>query len=62
MLLIAAVMPVFSVLGTVEGFAEETLGFYGLLVPMMPALGHDRLVAVGAAVLGAGIGALGAAM
>ncbi|MFJ1865860.1 YfcC family protein [Streptomyces sp. NPDC088097] len=57
-LLIAAVMLVFSVLGTVEGFAEETLGFYGLLVPMMLALGYDRLVAVGSAVLGAGIGVL----
>lgn len=57
-LLIAAVMVVFSVLGTVEGFAEETLGFYGLLVPMMLALGYDRLVAVGASILGAGIGVL----
>lgn len=57
-LLIAAVMLVFSVLGTVEGFAEETLGFYGLLVPMMLALGYDRLVAVGASILGAGIGVL----
>ncbi|MFI5618946.1 YfcC family protein [Streptomyces sp. NPDC051567] len=57
-LLIAAVMLVFSVLGTVEGFAEETLGFYGLLVPMMLALGYDRLVAVGAAILGAGVGVL----
>lgn len=52
-LLIATVMLVFSVLGTVEGFAEETLGFYGLLVPMMLALGYDRMVAVGAAILGA---------
>ncbi|MFB6619955.1 YfcC family protein [Streptomyces sp. NPDC085524] len=57
-LLIAAVMVVFSVLGTVEGFAEETLGFYGLLVPMMLALGYDRMVAVGTAILGAGIGVL----
>ncbi|MFE9477226.1 YfcC family protein [Streptomyces spororaveus] len=57
-LLIAAVMLVFSVLGTVEGFAEETLGFYGLLVPMMLALGYDRMVAVGSAILGAGIGVL----
>ncbi|MFE1557732.1 YfcC family protein [Streptomyces sp. NPDC058734] len=57
-LLITAVMVVFSVLGTVEGFAEETLGFYGLLVPMMLALGYDRLVAVGASILGAGIGVL----
>ncbi|MEV7419788.1 Na+/H+ antiporter NhaC family protein [Streptomyces sp. NPDC089919] len=57
-LLIAGVMVAFSVLGTVEGFAEETLGFYGLLVPMMLALGYDRLVAVGAAILGAGVGVL----
>ncbi|MER5729125.1 YfcC family protein [Streptomyces sp. NPDC002138] len=57
-LLIAAVMLVFSVLGTVEGFAEETLGFYGLLVPMMLALGYDRMVAVGASILGAGVGVL----
>ncbi|MGW0734044.1 YfcC family protein [Streptomyces sp. NPDC002851] len=57
-LLIVGVMVVFSVLGTVEGFAEETLGFYGLLVPMMLALGYDRLVAVGASILGAGIGVL----
>ncbi|MFJ8015996.1 YfcC family protein [Streptomyces sp. NPDC096339] len=57
-LLIAAVMVVFSILGTVEGFAEETLGFYGLLVPMMLALGYDRMVAVGTAILGAGIGVL----
>ncbi|MFC7303845.1 YfcC family protein [Streptomyces monticola] len=57
-LLIAGVMAAFSVLGTVEGFAEETLGFYGLLVPMMLALGYDRMVAVGASILGAGVGVL----
>ncbi|MEU3873243.1 MULTISPECIES: YfcC family protein [Streptomyces] len=57
-LLIAAVMTVFSLLGTVEGFAEETLGFYGLLVPLMLALGYDRMVATGAIILGAGVGVL----
>ncbi|MFH8793200.1 YfcC family protein [Streptomyces sp. NPDC017941] len=57
-MLIAGVMVVFSVLGTVEGFAEETLGFYGLIVPLMLALGYDRMTAVGAIVLGAGIGVL----
>ncbi|MEU3735679.1 Na+/H+ antiporter NhaC family protein [Streptomyces sp. NPDC032198] len=57
-MLIAGVMLVFSVLGTVEGFAEETLGFYGLIVPLMLALGYDRMVAVGAIILGAGIGVL----
>ncbi|MEV7285851.1 YfcC family protein [Streptomyces sp. NPDC093252] len=57
-LLIAGIMLVFSVLGTVEGFAEETLGFYGLIVPLMLALGYDRMVAVGTIILGAGIGVL----
>jgi uncharacterized ion transporter superfamily protein YfcC len=57
-LLIVGVMAVFSLLGTVEGFAEETLGFYGLIVPLMLALGFDRLVATGAIILGAGIGVL----
>ncbi|MGE6733147.1 YfcC family protein [Streptomyces sp. NPDC059900] len=57
-MLIAGVMLVFAVLGTVEGFAEETLGFYGLIVPLMLALGYDRMVAVGAIILGAGIGVL----
>ncbi|MGW1213122.1 YfcC family protein [Streptomyces sp. NPDC002499] len=57
-LLIAGIMVVFSVLGTIEGFAEETLGFYGLIVPLMLALGYDRMVAVGTIILGAGIGVL----
>ncbi|MFV8132245.1 YfcC family protein [Streptomyces syringium] len=57
-LLIAAVMTVFSLLGTVEGFAEETLGFYGLIVPLMLALGYDRMVATGTIILGAGVGVL----
>ncbi|MFD7336751.1 Na+/H+ antiporter NhaC family protein [Streptomyces violascens] len=41
-----------------EGFAEETLGFYGLIVPLMLALGYDRLVATGTIIVGAGIGVL----
>jgi uncharacterized ion transporter superfamily protein YfcC len=57
-LLIIGIMVVFSALGTVEGFAEETLGFYGLIVPLMLALGYDRMVATGAIILGAGVGVL----
>jgi uncharacterized ion transporter superfamily protein YfcC len=57
-LLIAGIMVVFSLLGSVEGFAEETLGFYGLIVPLMLALGYDRLVATAAIILGAGVGVL----
>jgi uncharacterized ion transporter superfamily protein YfcC len=55
-LLIVVIMSLFSLLGTVEGFAEETLGFYGLVIPLMLALGYDRMVAVGAIILGAGVG------
>lgn len=58
-LLIVAIMSVFSVLGSVEGFAEETLGFYGLVVPLVLALGYDRMVAVGIIILGAGVGVMG---
>jgi uncharacterized ion transporter superfamily protein YfcC len=58
-LLIVAIMAVFSLLGTVEGMAEETLGFYGLVVPLMLALGYDRMVAVGVIIVGAGVGVMG---
>ncbi|WP_017625636.1 YfcC family protein [Nocardiopsis chromatogenes] len=58
-LLVGAVMGVFAVLGSIEGFAEETLGFYGLIVPMVLALGYDRMTAAGAVILGAGAGVLG---
>lgn len=57
-LLIVVLMSVFSLLGTVEGFAEETLSFYGLVVPLVLALGYDRMVAVGAIILGAGVGVM----
>ncbi|WP_282776747.1 YfcC family protein [Nocardia sp. CC201C] len=57
-LLIVGIMVVFALAGTVEGFAEETLGFYALLVPLMLALGYDRMTAVGAIICGAGVGVL----
>ncbi|MEV6774116.1 YfcC family protein [Nocardia sp. NPDC051030] len=57
-LLIVGIMVVFAIAGTVEGFAEETLGFYALLVPLMLALGYDRMTAVGAIIAGAGVGVM----
>lgn len=57
-LLIVGIMVVFAIAGTVEGFAEETLGFYALLVPLTLALGYDRMTAVGAIICGAGVGVL----
>jgi uncharacterized ion transporter superfamily protein YfcC len=58
-LMIVAIMSVFSLLGSVEGMAEETLGFYGLIVPLMLALGYDRMVAASVILVGAGVGVLG---
>ncbi|MGW0250336.1 YfcC family protein [Nocardia goodfellowii] len=58
LLLIIGIMVVFALAGTVEGFAEETLGFYALLIPLMLALGYDRMTAVGVIICGAGVGVL----
>ncbi|MGZ5400491.1 MAG: YfcC family protein, partial [Nocardioides sp.] len=56
--LIAVLMVLFSVGGTTEGMAEETLGFYALIVPLMLALGYDRMVAAATILVGAGVGVL----
>ena len=55
---IAALMVMFSVGGTTEGMAEETLGFYALVIPLMLSLGYDRMVAAATILVGAGIGVL----
>ncbi len=55
---IAALMVLFSVGGTTEGMAEETLGFYALVIPLMLSLGYDRMVAAATILIGAGIGVL----
>ncbi len=57
-LVIAMLMVLFSIGGTTEGMAEETLGFYALVVPLMLSLGYDRLVAAATILIGAGIGVL----
>jgi uncharacterized ion transporter superfamily protein YfcC len=59
-LLIAAVMVLFSLLGSTMGFSVETLGFYALFVPLMAALGYDRLVTAAMIIIGATIGVMGA--
>jgi len=47
-------MAIFSVGGTTYGMAEETLGFYAIILPVIIALGYDRLVGVGIIMVGAG--------
>ena len=56
--LIIILMLLFSIGGTTEGMAEETLGFYALVVPLVLSLGYDRLTAASVILLGAGIGTL----
>ncbi len=59
-LLITAVMVLFSVLGSTMGFSVETLGFYALFIPLMAALGYDRMTTAGMIILGALAGVMGA--
>ena len=56
--LIVILMVLFSIGGTTEGMAEETLGFYALVVPLMLSIGYDRMVAAATILIGAGIGVL----
>ena len=58
-LLIASVMVLFSLLGSTMGFSVETLGFYALFIPLMAALGYDRMVTAAMIILGALTGVMG---
>ena len=44
--LIVVLSLLFGVLGSVMAWSDETLGLYALMVPLMIALGYDRMVAV----------------
>ena len=59
LLLIVILAVIFSLGGTTYGMAEETLGFYAIILPVIIALGYDRLVGVGIIMVGAGVGTLG---
>jgi uncharacterized ion transporter superfamily protein YfcC len=57
-ILVAVLMGIFALGGTSYGMWEETLGFFALLVPLVLALGYDRMVAASIIFLGAGAGVL----
>lgn len=57
--MIPFLMSLFALGGTTYGMAEETLAFYGLLVPVMIAAGYDAVTGAAIILLGAGIGTLG---
>lgn len=52
-LLITVVMVLFSLLGSTMGFSVETFGFYALFVPLMAAMGYDRMTTAAMIILGA---------
>lgn len=57
--MIPILMAFFAAGGTTYGMAEESLAFYGLLIPVMLAARFDAVVAVAVILLGAGVGVLG---
>ncbi|MFF7729064.1 YfcC family protein [Streptomyces sp. NPDC008001] len=57
-LLLVVLMALFSLGGTTYGMAEETLGFYGLMVPLVLKLGYDRMTGAAVIMVGAGVGTL----
>ncbi len=58
--LITAIMVLFSLLGSTMGFSVETFGFYALFIPLMAALGYDRLVTAAMIILGSVTGVMAA--
>ncbi|WFQ93073.1 YfcC family protein [Mycoplasma feriruminatoris] len=56
---IIPLMLFFSIFGTVEGFAEETLGFYMIFIPLMLMAGFDVFTGVLILMVGAGTGVIG---
>src|SRR5262245_14587940 len=56
--LIAMLTVLFGALGSIKGWSDETLGFYAMMVPLMIALGYDRLVTVAVVTVAPFVGAL----
>jgi uncharacterized ion transporter superfamily protein YfcC len=52
-------MVLFSVLGSTMGFSVETFGFYALFIPLLAALGYDRMTTAAMIILGALTGVMG---
>lgn len=59
-LLIIVLSVLFGVLGSVMSWSDETLGFYALMIPLMLALGYDRVVTVSVVTVAPFAGSIGA--
>jgi uncharacterized ion transporter superfamily protein YfcC len=57
-LLIAVLTTLFGALGSIKGWSDETLGLYAMMVPLMIALGYDRMVTVAVVTVAPFVGAL----
>ena len=58
-LLIAVLSVLFGALGSIKGWSDETLGLYAMMIPLMIALGYDRMVTVAVVTVAPFVGALG---
>jgi uncharacterized ion transporter superfamily protein YfcC len=57
--LIVILSVLFGVLGSVMSWSDETLGFYALMIPLLIALGYDRMVVVAVVTVTPFVGRLG---
>jgi uncharacterized ion transporter superfamily protein YfcC len=58
-LLIVVMSLLFGLLGSVMTWSDESLGFYALMIPLMFALGYDRMVTVAVVTVAPFVGAIG---
>ena len=57
-IIVVVVTLLIAFMGTIEGFCEETIALYPVLVPVFLAAGYDALMAVGAIYMGSTIGCM----
>ena len=58
-LLIAVLILLFGALGSIKGWSDESLGFFAMMIPLMIALGYDRIVTVAVVTVAPFVGAIG---
>ena len=57
-IILVVVTLLIAFMGTIEGFCEETIALYPVLVPVFLAAGYDAITAVGAIYMGSTIGCM----
>lgn len=58
--LIVVLSALFGFLGSVMSWSDESLGFFALMIPLMLALGYDRIVTVAVVTIAPFVGSIGA--